>query len=71
MSTKPGNFNALLDKNLDEMSGSLARLKGLAIGLSSEIDSQSELLDNITDKTERADSMMAKQNKDMRMLLKK
>lgn len=65
------NVSAVLEKNLDEMSGSLARLKGLAIGLSEEIDSQNDLLDNITDKTETADITLTKQSKDMRHLLKK
>ncbi|XP_051170438.1 synaptosomal-associated protein 29 [Leptopilina boulardi] len=65
------NVSAALERNLDEMSGSLARLKGLAIGLSEEIDSQNDLIDNIDDKTEKADIMLNKQNKDMKHLLKK
>ena len=65
------SVNAVLEKNLDAMSGSLARLKGLAIGLSEEIESQNDLLDNITDKTEKADITLSKQSKDMRHLLKK
>lgn len=60
-----------LEQNLSEMSGSLARLKHLAIGLSEEIDSQNDLIDNITDKTEKADIMLQQQNKDMLHLLKK
>lgn len=60
-----------LEQNLCEMSGSLARLKHLAIGLSEEIDSQNDLIDNITDKTERADILLQQQNKDMLHLLKK
>ncbi|XP_043466316.1 synaptosomal-associated protein 29 [Leptopilina heterotoma] len=65
------NISTALEKNLDEMSGSLARLKGLAIGLSEEIDSQNDLIDNIDDKTDKADIMLKKQNKDMKHLLKK
>lgn len=61
----------VLEQNLSEMSGSLARLKHLAIGLSEEIDSQNDLIDNITDKTEKADIMLQQQNKDMVHLLKK
>ncbi|XP_072744880.1 synaptosomal-associated protein 29 [Anoplolepis gracilipes] len=61
----------VLEQNLNEMSGSLARLKHLAIGLSEEIDSQNDLIDNITDKTENADIMLQQQNKDMLHLLKK
>ncbi|XP_025263788.1 synaptosomal-associated protein 29-like [Camponotus floridanus] len=47
-----------LEQNLSEISGSLARLKHLAIGLSEEIDSQNDLIDNIIDKTERADILL-------------
>ncbi|XP_018399883.1 PREDICTED: synaptosomal-associated protein 29 [Cyphomyrmex costatus] len=61
----------VLEQNLSEMSGSLARLKHLAIGLSEEIDSQNDLIDNITDKTEKADITLQQQNKDMLHLLKK
>lgn len=60
-----------LDRNLEEMCGSLSRLKGLAAGLGEEIDSQNELLDKITDKTETADTNLQRQNKDMRRLLGK
>lgn len=65
------NIAAVLEKNLDEMSGSIARLKGLAIGLSEEIETQNELVDNITDKAEKADITLQRQNKDIRNLLKK
>lgn len=65
------NVSKVLEKNLDEMSGSLARLKGLAIELSEEIDSQNDLIENVMDKTENADIMLERQNKDMRHLLKK
>lgn len=65
------NITKVLEKNLDEMSGSLARLKGLAIGLTEEIDSQNDLINNITDKAERTDIMLQKQNKDITYLLKK
>ncbi|XP_012224756.1 synaptosomal-associated protein 29 [Linepithema humile] len=70
---KPTNdkVTRALEQNLNEMSGSLARLKNLAIGLSEEIDSQNDLIDNITDKTERADIVLQQQNKDMLHLLKK
>lgn len=61
----------VLENNLDEMSGSISRLKDLAIGLSEEIDIQNDILDIITDKTERADTSLNRQNKDIRNLLKK
>lgn len=60
-----------LEQNLNEMSGSLAKLKNLAIGLSEEIDLQNDLIDNITDKTDKADILLQQQNKDMLHLLKK
>ncbi|XP_068983256.1 synaptosomal-associated protein 29 [Bombus flavifrons] len=65
------NVSKVFEQNLDEMSGSLARLKGLAIGLSEEIDLQNDLIDNITDKAEKTDIMLQKQNKDLTHLLKK
>ncbi|XP_066592102.1 synaptosomal-associated protein 29 [Prorops nasuta] len=69
--SKSKDLTAVLGKNLDEMSGSIAKLKNLAIGLSEEIESQNDLIDNITDKTEKADIMLQKQNKDLTHLLKK
>ncbi|XP_014219029.1 synaptosomal-associated protein 29 [Copidosoma floridanum] len=65
------NAAAVLEQNLDEMSGSIATLKNLAIGLSEEINTQNDLIDNITDKAERADITIQRQNKDIRNLLKK
>ncbi|XP_076249822.1 synaptosomal-associated protein 29-like [Calliopsis andreniformis] len=65
------NVSKRLEKNLNEMSGSIARLKGLAIGLSEEIDMQNDLIDNITDEAEKADIMLQRQNKDLTHLLKK
>ncbi|XP_043494682.1 synaptosomal-associated protein 29 [Polistes fuscatus] len=71
ISSSKNNITKVLEQNLDEMSGSLARLKGLAIGLSEEIDSQNDLIDNITDKAERTDITLQKQNKDLTHLLRK
>ncbi|XP_058810880.1 synaptosomal-associated protein 29 [Phymastichus coffea] len=65
------NLTAVLEANLDEMSSSISRLKGLAIGLSEEIDTQNDLIDSITDKAEKADITLQRQNKDIRHLLKK
>jgi len=53
------------------MCTSLIRLKGLAEGLGDEIDSQNEMLDRLTDKTDKADFTIMRQNKDMTKLLKK
>lgn len=65
------NFNKQLDRNLDEMAGSLSRLKGLAIDLHTEIDDQNELIDDITTKVENVDAKMGKQNKEINLLIGK
>lgn len=65
------SFNKQLDKNLDEMAGSLSRLKGLAIDLHTEIDDHNDLIDDITTKTENVDAKMGKQNKEISRLLGK
>lgn len=65
------NFSAKLDANLQEMHSSISKLKGLATDLSFEIDSQNDLIGNITDKTDQADITVTRQNKDMVRLLKK
>ncbi|KAF4523223.1 hypothetical protein B566_EDAN011761 [Ephemera danica] len=65
------DVNKVLDNNLEEMCSSLTRLRGLAEGLGSEINTQNEMVDRITDKTEKADFTIIRQNKDMSRLLKK
>lgn len=65
------HFNKQLDKNLDEMAGSLSRLKGLAVDLHQEIDDQNDLIDDITTKTENVDAKLGKQNKEINRLLGK
>lgn len=65
------SFTRQLDKNLDEMAGSLSRLKGLAIDLHSEIGDHNDLIDDITTKVENVDAKIGKQNKDMNRLLGK
>jgi synaptosomal-associated protein 29 len=65
------NVNKIIDRNLEDMCTSLVRLKGLAEGLGEEIDSQNEMLDRVTDKTDKADFSIMRQNKDMSKLLKK
>lgn len=65
------DFSAKLDANLQEMCSNISRLKGLASELGSEIDSQNDLISNITDKAELADITITKQNKDMARILKK
>lgn len=64
-------FQHRLDENLEGMVGSLSRLKNLALDLNTEIDSQNDLLDDITNKTEDADLTVGKQNNQMNKLLGK
>lgn len=66
-----GNFNKQLDQNLDEMCDSLSRLKGLAIDLNLEIDTQNDLIDDISNKVEDVDAKIGKQNRDMFKILGK
>ena len=65
------NVDAQVDKNLEDMCAGLTRLKGLASGLSTEIDEQNELLNHITYKAESTDWKVDKQNKELNKLLKK
>lgn len=57
--------------NIGDMSASLSRLKGLAQGLSSELDDQNQLLDRLQASTDKADWRIQRQNKDMERILKK
>ena len=61
----------LLDRNLDEMSVGLSRLKVLATGLNNELDEHDEILNRLDDKTGNVDWRIKKQNQDMSKLLKK
>lgn len=64
-------FNEQLDDNLDLMSGNLARLKGLAIDMHEEIESQNDLIDDISTKVEGTDLTIQHQNRDLNKMLKK
>lgn len=65
------DFETRLDANLQEMCSNISRLKGLATDLSLELDSQDDLIENITGKVENADLNIHRQNKEMARLLKK
>jgi synaptosomal-associated protein 29 len=71
MSGNNVNFNKQLDRNLDEMCDSLSRLKGLAIDLNGEIETQNDLIGEIGDKVESADMKINKQNREMFKILGK
>ena len=66
-----GGFNQQLDRNLEDMCDSLSRLKGLAIDLNQEIDTQNDLIVDISDKVEDVDAKIGKQNKEMFKILGK
>ena len=59
----------ILDRNLEEMSHGLSRLKGLAKDLNQELDEHNEILDRLDDKTANTHWKVEKQNKDMGKLL--
>lgn len=65
------SFNEQLDKNLDDMAGSLSRLKELSLDLNNEIENHNDLIDNITTKTENMDMKIGKQTKEMNKMLHK
>ena len=60
-----------LDRNLDDMATSLARLKGLASGLNTELDEHNQILERVSDKTDVVGFKVDKQNKEMNKILKK
>lgn len=63
----PDEFEA----NLDEIGFGLGRLKEMARKLGDEIGDQTEMLDRITDKSERASDSIKHQNRQMQQILKK
>ncbi len=63
--------DAVLDRNLDEMSMGLGRLKGLAENLNRELDEHNEIIDRLDDKTSTTNLRVERQNRDMNKLLKK
>ena len=66
-----GAFDQRLEQNLEDMCGSLSRLKGLATDLQGEIVSQNDLIDNMNYKMEDVDIKVNKQSKEMNKLLGK
>jgi hypothetical protein len=68
---EPGSVDDILDRNLEEMSLGLSRLKGLANNLNTELDEHNAILDRLDHKTGSTHIRIEKQNKDMSKLLKK
>lgn len=71
MSSQNGSFNHQLDRNLDDMCDSLSRLKGLAVDLNLEIETQNDLIDDIHNKVDDTDLKIQRQNRDMFKILGK
>lgn len=65
------NLQKVIDRNLEDMCTSLSHLKGLAEVLGEEIDTQNDMLDQLNDKTDKADFTILQQNKEINKLLKK
>lgn len=59
------------EANLSEIGFGLGRLKEMAMKLGDEIGDQNEMLDRITDKSERAGDSIKHQSRQMQQLLKK
>ncbi|CAL8345582.1 unnamed protein product [Lota lota] len=57
-----------LDKNLDDMSLGLSRLKGLGLGLQSEIESQDDSLDSLLNKVDKMDLKINNTNQQIKNL---
>ncbi|KAL0266290.1 UNVERIFIED_CONTAM: hypothetical protein PYX00_008878 [Menopon gallinae] len=65
------SVNDTIDRNLDQMCISVKNIKGLALNLGEEIESQNDLIDRIMDKSDRADITLNKQCREMNKLIKK
>ena len=70
-SARSQEIEKALDSNLTELDMGLGRLKNLAIGLGSEIESQNEMIERIMTKEERAEETLGYQNRQMKQILKK
>lgn len=69
--TNARRVNAQLDSDLDDMAVGLSRLKGLAQGLTNELEDQNTMLERIMDKTEKADLTIGSQNTQIKKILKR
>ncbi|KAK4328601.1 hypothetical protein Pmani_001077 [Petrolisthes manimaculis] len=64
-------INQHLDNDLDDMSACLSRIRGLAVGLGSEIEDRNQKIDRIHSKAERADLNISSQNTQMKKIIKR
>ncbi|XP_067862199.1 synaptosomal-associated protein 29 [Heptranchias perlo] len=61
-------YHEQIDNNLDEISSGLGRLKGLAIGLQTEIGDQDDIIDRLTTKAEHVNSKIIATDRQIRKL---
>ncbi|XP_007900001.1 synaptosomal-associated protein 29 [Callorhinchus milii] len=61
-------YHKKIDENLDEMSSGLGRLKGLALGLQSEIEEQDETINHLTSNTDNMSSKITATDRMIRKL---
>uniref|UniRef100_UPI00398EC925 synaptosomal-associated protein 29 n=1 Tax=Pristiophorus japonicus TaxID=55135 RepID=UPI00398EC925 len=61
-------YHERIDNNLDEMSSGLGRLKGLAMGMQTEIDEQDEIIDRLMTRTEHTNSRIMATERQLRKL---
>ena len=61
---------AEMNKNLDEISSGLGRLKNLGMDMQKELDRQDPLINRLNDKSDRTQSRIENQNDQMRKILK-
>nr|CAG4652372.1 EOG090X0MTI [Triops cancriformis] len=69
--SRDSSVDSRMDKNLDLMSQSLFRLKGLAVGLEEEIDDQNALLDRMQTNHENGERKLHRQVKQRSLLTEK
>lgn len=62
-------LSSQFDSNLDQMSAGMARLKGMAATMNSELRSQNQQLERLDPAIDRATTTMGQQNRQMNKLL--
>ncbi|XP_002734482.1 synaptosomal-associated protein 29-like isoform X1 [Saccoglossus kowalevskii] len=67
--SKMRQMDTQINKNIDEMSSGMSRLKGLALGLGQEIETQNDQIDRLTTKADKADQTIFGANKQMNKIL--
>lgn len=61
-------YHQKIDNNLDELSLGLGRLKGIALGMQTEIEEQDDILDRLTNKVEKLDVNIQSTERKVRQL---